>query len=364
MKNILKKISLIVLLIVCGLEPQIFSAVIPASNSGMHVFSTTFSKYFTEKELSALPGKNPEVEWRLPETKPFSELIVSWNAFRPTAGYIAIWVSVKYANQWSAWHKLAHWGKQTQKTFLNKRSLYVHTKHCRVEMQRTMLARGFRVKVVFHDGAQPKNLKALFACASRLSQFKIIQPKVSLPSVSVSGIPRQSQMRLDHERYRDLCSPVSTSMLVAYFYQKILGEKLLHSMHDFAIEFAQKSHDQGYLNIYGNWILNVAQAFDSSNGAAFFRVERLNSFYDLHYHLSKKNPVAVSVRRLTGGATPYANGHIMLVVGWNRPKRRVLCIDPAFGNNKATLKAYRITDFLAAWGRSNNLAYVPIPAKL
>ena len=74
----------------------------------------------------------------------------------------------------------------------------------------------------------------------------------------------------------------------------------------------------------------------------------------------KKSPVAVSVRRLRGGATPYANGHIMLVVGWNRIKRRVLCLDPAFGSNRATLKSYRLTDFLNAWSRSSNLAYVPI----
>ena len=71
--------------------------------------------------------------------------------------------------------------------------------------------------------------------------------------------------------------------------------------------------------------------------------------------------MAVSVRRLRGGATPYASGHFLVVVGWNRQKRRVVCLDPAFGSNRLVLKAYRLQDFLRAWHRSMNLAYVPMP---
>lgn len=352
----MKTIKKIILL----LAPWVIQGWLEASHVGPHVFSKTISKFFTEQELSALPGANPEIVWEQPATLPFNELIVSWNALRPPVGHMTLWVSVKYSNKWSSWHRLALWGPKSQQTFVNKLHPHVHTKHCRVEMQRNMLARGLRVKMVFHQGADPKNLKAFFACVSRLNHFKIVHPTTKLQSVTIQGIPRQSQMVLDHERYRDLCSPVSTSMLVAYFYQKLMGAKLVHAMHDFAIDFAKKSHDQGYLDIYGNWILNVAQAFDSSNGTVYFRVERLNSFYDLHQSLVKKIPVAVSVRRLRGGATPYANGHIMLVVGWDRVKRRVLCIDPAFGSNRATLKAYRLIDFLHAWSRSSNLAYVPL----
>ena len=95
-------------------------------------------------------------------------------------------------------------------------------------------------------------------------------------------------------------------------------------------DFADKVYDNGYLNIYGNWPLNVAAAHDATYGNVFFRVERLNFFDDLYKYLSKKIPVAVSVRKLRGGATSYSNGHLMVVVGWNKEKQCVLCIDPAF----------------------------------
>jgi len=324
-------------------------------------FSRTICKFFNDEELARLAKrKNPELIWEKSVTAPFNELIFSWNAFRPTQGRMTFWVSAKFQGQWTPWHRLAQWGSNQQCTFVNKLNRYAHTKHCRLEMQHYTIARGFRIKVVFQKGADPKNLKALFACTSRLNRYRLILPRCSvLPSVSIKNVPRQSQMVLNHPRFKDLCSPVSTSMIVAYYYQKITGCRPINSMQAFALDFAKKAHDQGYLDIYGNWILNVAQAFDSSNGEVFYRIERLNNFYDLYHYLEKKIPVAVSVRRLRGGATPYANGHFMVVVGWNRLKKCVLCLDPAF--SKSILRAYRIKDFLRAWSRSSNLAYVPMP---
>jgi hypothetical protein len=170
-------------------------------------------------------------------------------------------------------------------------------------------------------------------------------------------------MVINHPRAKELCSPTSTSMLVNYFTNKIYGYSMNGHMRDYVVDFADKVHDNGYLDIYGNWILNVAQAFDSSNGEVFFRVERLNGFNNLYDYLAKRIPVAVSVRRLRGGATPYRNGHFMVVVGWNSIKHTVLCIDPAFGNNTSTLHSYKLWDFLRAWGRSLNLSYIPIPSR-
>jgi hypothetical protein len=133
-------------------------------------------------------------------------------------------------------------------------------------------------------------------------------------------------------------------------------------LREFVPEFADKVHDDSYLDIYGNWLLNVAQAFDEMNGKAFFRVERLNNFEQLHNYLIKKIPVAVSVRgHLRGGAKVYDNGHFILVVGWNNKKQRVLCIDPAFSSSQKTLRAYAIKNFLQAWGTSRNLSYITIP---
>jgi hypothetical protein len=327
-------------------------------------FSKTICRFFTDNELAVsqqLPGRE-QVVWAKEQTDPFGELIVSWNALRPTQGHLAIWVSVLHHGQWSSWHKLAIWGHKVQKTFLHKSHPAVHTIHNRVTLQNGNLARGFRVKVTFHKGAAPSVLKALFACTSRLNQHKIIQPDHQLPTAIIhkKHHTRISQFMLDHERKGDICAPVSTAMMVSYFFKQKYGQRPHYSMANYAIDFTKKVHDQGDLNVFGNWHLNVAQAFDAMKGDVYFSVQRLNSFYDLHHYLAQEVPVVVSVRRLPGGATPYAGGHLLMIIGYDSSTRRVICLDPAFSPHHATLQSYPLMPFIRAWGRSSNMSYVPL----
>lgn len=322
-------------------------------------FSGTASKFFEAKDYE---DKAPLCIWD--QTTPFSfnELIVSWNAQRPKRGKITIWVSVK-KNEWSPWHRMAVWGSNFQQTFVNKLNTLVHTKHVRVELQQRHMAQAFRVKAVFSDGAQKTDLRALFVCYNNSKHFRIKKPSPHKQSVIINDVPRQSQMDLQHERHKDLCSPTSLAMITSYLNNKLTGKKNNPDIHNSAIQLAKKVHDNG-IDIYGNWLLNVAQAYDTCKGLAFFRVERLNSFDDLLGHLERKIPIAVSVRKLRGGATPYANGHFIVVVGWDKAQQRVICIDPAFRPKQAMLKRYHINNFLRAWGLSKNLSYVPLLTKV
>ena len=325
-------------------------------------FSQTYSKFFDDAEQEVETDDSLFYIWEQTSQLAFDELILSWNALRPEKGKITFYVSIKHSD-WSPWHRIAEWGPNFQRTFVNKLNPYVHTKHVRVEMQRKKLGTAFKIKAVFADGAPKKSLNALFACVANMKLFKTSMPNLNRPSLAVEGVPQQSQM-INHPRAQDLCSPASTSMIINYFARKLYGpnsQLASSNMRSYLTNFAAKVHDNGPLNIYGNWLLNVAQAHDSSNGKIFYRVERLNNFNELYNYLLKEIPVAVSVRRLKGGATPYSNGHFMVVVGWNRAKKTVICIDPAFKKNKATLKSYKIHHFLAAWGLSRNLSYIPIP---
>ncbi|KKQ33417.1 MAG: hypothetical protein US49_C0001G0097 [candidate division TM6 bacterium GW2011_GWF2_37_49] len=348
------KIFAFLLGVFCG-----FSVLFPLNNysSSVDPFSKTLFKFVEDKEF--VDNKGVYV-WECNSCDPFTELILSWNAFRPERGKMTFWVSVKHFN-WSGWQRISEWGANTQRTFVNKLNPYVHTKHVRVEMQRGLHAKGFKIKVALQNGASLDNLKALFVCLSDLKKFKIKTPcRFTFPSVLVKGIPRHSQMVLNHPRYRELCSPTSTGLIVNYFKQKFDG-KYARNLSNYLVDFADKVYDNGYLDIYGSWPLNVAQAYDATDGNVFYRVERLNSFKDLYRYISNEIPVAVSVRKLRGGATPYTNGHLMVVVGWDQKRQAVLCIDPAFSSNSQTPKAYKLRNFLFAWGRSNNLSYVPIP---
>ena len=86
-------------------------------------------------------------------------------------------------------------------------------------------------------------------------------------------------------------------------------------------------------------------------------VERLNSFAALHARLLKNSPVIVSIKGpLRNAPKPYANGHLMCVIGYSNEK--VFCVDPGFDANESTYTSYDLKDFLECWEKRKNLAYV------
>ena len=302
--------------------------------------------------------------WVQDTTKPFTELILSWNAFRPNKGNYSFFVSAKYNNIWSSWHKINQWNKGSQETFLNSKNTYVKTKHVRLEMQKSKIATAFRVKVVANNGADLGRVKMLFASACDMNKFAFYKKDFNFPSTIIKGVPRISQWNVKHHRAKDLCSPTSTSMIMAYFAKKGLFTDKFQDLKQYVSEFAEKVRDGSYLDIYGAWPLNVSQVFQESGGRLLAKVKRLNGINELYGYLRRKIPVAVSVRgHLRGGFKRYDNGHFIIVVGWDKEKNSVLCIDPAFVTESKMLRAYNFKDFMHAWGVSRNLAYIMLPAK-
>jgi len=316
------------------------------------------------------------IVWSETSSQPFSELILSWNAVRPRRGKFLFFVNIKYSASpsrrhalrsfsevGSGWRKLAEWSANGQRTFCDTRNRYVHTKHVRAEMQKKRLAHSFQIKVLALGGADIRDLKALFANTSNWHEFRTQKSSQSLSSTFIPSVPKRSQWWLKHPRAKDLCSPTSISMMANYFALKHNFALPFQDFNHTAAEFADRAHDQS-IDIYGNWLFNVAQAYNTTQGEVLYRVERLNNFDDLHAHLKRKIPVAVSIRGyLRGCAWAYKNGHFVVVIGWDQKNQRVICIDPAFRESKKLLRAYRIRDFLTAWGKSRNLAYVAIPKK-
>lgn len=304
------------------------------------------------------------IVWSETASQPFSELILSWNAVRPHRGKFVFFVNIRHSgNNSSGWRKLAEWSAKGQKTFCDTRNRYVHTKHVRAEIQKKRLATSFQIKVLTLGGADISDLKALFANTSNWHKFQTQKPSHSLSSTFIPNMPKRSQWWLKHPRAKDLCSPTSISMMTHYFALKHNFALPFQDFNSSAAEFANRAHDQS-IDIYGNWLFNVAQAYNTTQGEVLYRVERLNNFDALHAHLKRKIPVAVSIRGyLRGCAWEYKNGHFVVVIGWDAKNQRVICIDPAFRDSKKLLRAYPIRDFLTAWGKSRNLSYVAIPKK-
>lgn len=303
--------------------------------------------------------KNDEWCWERKHIPAFSQLIFSWNAFRPEKGYFTFWVQVrdKLTHHWYAWHRMAQWGKNIQRSFTNMTHRGTEFHYVRLELPGYHCADSFRIRITAHAGAV---LNSLHHLAVNTVNLRIFASEITnralykLPSVFIAQVPRRSQMIVKHPRFFTLCSPTSTSMLLSYLLKRDFKPK----------DVAQGVYDGG-LQVYGSWPFNTAHAYELSKGKFTFHVERLRSFTQLHDYLKKSIPVIVSIRGpVKGGALPYTKGHLLVVIGYDRKLRKIICHDPAFASNKQTRVSYDLADFLQAWERSRRLSYVAQPQVL
>ena len=307
-------------------------------------------KKVMDENATTLTVSNSTIHKRIP----FTQLIFSWNALRPTQGFFRFFVRTydDTSKRWSVWHKMTEWGKDRQRSFSDKtkdKKTAYNFAHLDLAHDATI----FEIKVDAVDESDIKDIKMISVCVSRLKDMNGEHAQhisSHIRSVNIRGIPRQSQMILDHPDNKTLCSPTATSMLVAYLLKKRIS----------TTQFADLSYDGG-LKAYGNWPFNTAHAFELCENNFFFSAMRLQSFAALHQLLCAQIPVVVSVRgRMKNAPQSYPGGHLLLVVGYDAHKKNVICHDPAQPNNAKVLTRYCLSDFLKAWERSYRLAYAAI----
>ncbi len=317
-----------------------------------------YQKRFSKQELQDSKEKQDFVFLKhgLPQ---FSQLMFSWNAFRPTRGYFTFYVQVRDAKKktWGAWHKMAEWGAQVQRSFASMPACTTKYLHVRLETNKGHLADAFRIRVKVSDGADLTNLKSFAVSLSNFHNFKEsrIDDRIkSLPSTCIENVPKQSQFKVPYAHNDSICSPTSVGMLIGSLTDQNINYR----------EFVRGSFDNG-LNVHGSWPFNMAHAFEKCKGRVHFSVGRLNSFAQLHERLQKGVPVVVSVRgHLNGAPKVYDKGHLLVVIGWDATKQHVICHDPAFKSNHKVLKRYTVRSFLSAWDRSHRLAYLADPIRM
>lgn len=282
----------------------------------------------------------------------FTQLVFSWNAFRPQKGHYIFYAQVRNAKnkKWSKWHRMMMWGADVQKSFITQSDKVSNYQHVRLELLAGHVADGFAIKVEAVDGADLSLLKSFSVNVSNFNDFAPENETIMdiKRSVYIKKVPCFSQFELNHPRNDGLCSPTSCAMLTSYLLSRTIDP----------IEFAEKSLDTG-LDKYGSWPFNMAHAFERSEGTVSFAVTRLNSFTNLHDHLCKGIPVVVSVRgQLPGAPRVYQNGHLLIVVGYDSKNKEVICHDPAVPDAQLCKKRYPLKSFMNAWERSHRLAYL------
>ncbi len=282
----------------------------------------------------------------------FTQLVFSWNAFRPEKGHFVFYAQVRNAQtkKWSKWHRMMMWGANVQKSFITEADKVSNYQHVRLELSSGHLADGFSIKIEATDGADLSLMKSFSVNVANFNEFTPEDEAIMdiKRSVYIKKVPCFSQFELNHPRNDGLCSPTSCAMLTSFLLSRPVDP----------IDFAERSLDTG-LDKYGSWPFNMAHAFERSEGKVSFAVARLNSFTNLHDHLCKGIPVVVSVRGyLPGAPRVYQNGHLLIVVGYDSKNKEVICHDPAVSDAHLCRKRYPLKSFMNAWERSHRLAYL------
>lgn len=312
-------------------------------------FTTTHSY-----RLKAQDKQSEHFAFQSISSLPFDELILSWNGKRPAIGKWKFFVRLKKEERWSEPILYAEWTSASQRTFKYAPQGAWFESYQDAVYPREGYAHAFEIQVTAEDGASLLHLDTLHVCLSSLHHCGEIWEMPKFASVSLPQITGQSQMCLQHPRASDLCSPTATTTAINYLRRS--GQKKIEPL-----DFAAKVHDDTF-DIYGNWILNTAQAYVELEGLFECQTKRLAGFSALHSYLMRKLPVVVSVRGpLPGSSHPLTFGHLICVTGYDAEAKQVLCIDSGFPKDSQTTVRYYLHDFLEAWRRRYQIAYVFLP---
>lgn len=287
-------------------------------------------------------------EWKEENLDPFDELLLSWNASRPSEGKFLFYISVK-TNEWSPWLLYASWSSTEQSSFLSTtENAPVRTFQDTLEVLDGKKATAFRIKIITEGNCHLQDIHGLHVYINSDKSKAAQNTDACLDPIRLN-VPGISQMALDHARHADLCSPTSTAAATQY----LSNDYSINPLH-----FAQNIWDAGF-DIFGNWVFNVAEASALLGKEWHCWVERLNGFNAIYHNLIQGTPVVVSVRGpLPGSALPYAKGHLMVVTGYDPLSEKVFCMDPAFAADAETHVSYQLSDFIQAWNQRGNVAYI------
>lgn len=286
--------------------------------------------------------ENGSYLWQEKTPRSFNELIISFNAYRPTSGCYAIYVRTKK----TPWLLYAKWGPNWQSSFSSHGQKYTLKQDI---FSLKSPSKQFQIQLLAQDGADLIAFHSLHVCTTSIHLMKQALIPASRASIQLD-VPGLSQMALLDPRGNRLCSPTSTTALIRFLKQDPSLDP---------IEFAHKSWDRGF-DLFGNWVFNVAAAYNELQNQGYSCwVERVDSFETILQSLKKEIPVVISVKGpLRNSAMSYTNGHLLVITGYDSTNNEVLCMDPAFASNQKTHIGYPLFDLLNAWKKRGNIAYL------
>lgn len=294
-----------------------------------------------------LAGSGTVVSPAIEAEFPFNDLVASWNADIPADASLRMEARVRRAGRWTKWYKLARWEKGAPSSFGKQEDADGSVDVDSLRLKRKADAFRYRITLVSSRKRPARLTRAAAAYADTtvdpVSKRRFRQG----PWVRELKVPRRSQMTVKADYRKSICSPVSVSMILAFWGRDIPIPRMVKAARD---------RETG---LYGNWPLNVAAA--AAEGLAG-HVARLPSLEALQDEIAAGRPVAVSITFAKGGLSgaplKQTRGHLLVVTGFTS-KGDVIVNDPAAPSSATVRRVYKRREFARVWlNNKHGIAYV------
>lgn len=275
-------------------------------------------------------------------TAPFRELIPSWNAETPPGSWIEVRLRAQVGagdgaggGRWTRWYELGSWssdaGAERRQSVKDQRDGDGRVSTDTVLLSAPSTTYQLAITLRADTSATGGGGSAAGSPAVSLAAVLASSPSPTAREIASTGaalgmtlpVPERSQMIYPNGG-PVWCSPTSTSMVMAYWSER-LGETALNRP---VPEVAAAVYDVVYRG-NGNWPFNTAYA--GQHGLTAY-VSRMSSLVQVERWIEAGIPVVASLAwnpgELPNAAVPSTDGHLLVIIGFT-PTGDVVVNDPA-----------------------------------
>ena len=295
-------------------------------------------------------GSSVDHVWEVTAQQPFRELVASWNLAVPDGCGAVVELQVATGSAESAWLHLGEWGVEPQQRAPLLSPLgQIHTDWFQAKEPITQA----RLRVRAHGSPAAKvriaRLDMVLSDRTNLSGKAALDAR---PPVERSRwarrlpVPFRTQRSAGETIASRVCSPTSTSMVMAYRGIDVPLETMCARAFDLPN------------NIYGNWPRNVQAAYTFGVPG---RLARFSHWRDVEQHIADGSPLVISIRvrqgELRGAPYEKTDGHLVVITGVTAAGE-VLVNDPATSDVAKGMCTWSREDLEVVWMGRGGLAYL------
>jgi Peptidase_C39 like family len=293
----------------------------------------------------------------------FKELIPSWNAETPEGTWIEVRLRARVAGRWTDWYALGSWSRVDQ---ARRHSIAGQDDADGQVLTDTLAlrapAQAYQVGVELSSAAAGSSptVSLVAVLASRRGSDVRAHGSGTIVSGTVLDVPERSQM-VYPDGGEVWCSPTSTSMVLAYWEQR-LGRPELDQVPPVV---AAGTYDPVYRGT-GNWPFNTAYA---GQAGLLGYVTRFSTLDQVERWVEIGVPVVASVAwgpgELDNAPVRSTDGHVLVIVGFSSNGDPVVN-DPAGDprRGQSVQRVYPRVQFESLWlASSGGTVYLIYPSE-